>query len=214
MSASDRLEESTPRVPRSAQLPGLSGRAIRRALRDAVAKLNPAPMSRNPVMFIVEIGSVATTVLWIQAVFGTGEAPAWFIGSVSLWLWLTVFFAAFSESLAEGRGKAQAEALRKSRRDVPAKRMVEPRFGSTYETVPSASLRKGDVVFSEAGDIVPCDGEVIEGIASVDESADHGGKRARHPGIGRRPKRRDGRDQGSLGLARDPCDDGAGCRIP
>jgi len=150
---------------------GLSGPVIRRALREAAAKLNPARMSRNPVMFIVEIGSVATTLLWIQAILGTGEAPAWFIGSVSIWLWLTVFFATFSESLAEGRGKAQADALRKTRRDVPAKRLQEPRFGSSHDIVPSASLRKGDVVLAESGDVIPSDGEVIEGIASVDESA-------------------------------------------
>ncbi|MBP1653583.1 MAG: kdpB 2 [Bacteroidetes bacterium] len=150
---------------------GLSAPIIRRAMQDAIAKLNPARMIRNPVMFIVEIGSVATTLLWIQAITGDGEAPAWFIGSVSLWLWLTLVFAAFSESLAEGRGKAQAEALRRTRRDVPAKKLVEPRFGARFESVPSASLRKGDVVLTEAGDVIPCDGEVIGGIASVDESA-------------------------------------------
>ena len=171
MNAPENLKESTPHVHRSPQASGLSGRVIRSALRDAVVKLNPARMSRNPVMFIVQIGSVSTTVLWIQAVLGTGEAPAWFIGSVSLWLWLTVLFAAFSEALAEGRGKAQADALRKTRRDVPARRLLEPRFGSEYQTVPSASLETGDVVLAEAGDTVPCDGEVIEGIASVDESA-------------------------------------------
>ncbi|MBP1679077.1 MAG: kdpB 2, partial [Bacteroidetes bacterium] len=150
---------------------GLSAPIIRRALQDAIAKLNPARMIRNPVMFIVETGSVATTLLWIQAITGDGEAPAWFIGSVSLWLWLSLVFAAISESLAEGRGKAQAEALRRTRRDVPAKQLVEPRFGARFESVPSASLRKGDVVLTEAGDVIPCDGEVIGGIASVDESA-------------------------------------------
>jgi K+-transporting ATPase ATPase B chain len=155
----------------ASRTPGLSAPIIRRALHDAIAKLNPARMIRNPVMFIVETGSVATTLLWIQAITGDGEAPAWFIGSVSLWLWLTLVFAAFSESLAEGRGKAQAEALRRTRRDVPAKKLVEPRFGARFVSVPSASLRKGDVVLTEAGDVIPCDGEVTGGIASVDESA-------------------------------------------
>ena len=94
---------------------GLSGEMYRRAVLDAILKLNPLSMVRNPVMFVVEVGSVLTSALWIQAMFGTGEAPAWYIGFVSLWLWFTVLFANFSEALAEGRGKAQAEALRRSR---------------------------------------------------------------------------------------------------
>ncbi len=143
----------------------------RRALWESVRKLNPRWMVRNPVMFIVEIGSAATTALWIQALTGTGEAPAWFIGAVSLWLWLTVLFANFSEALAEGRGKAQAEALRRARRDTPGKRLQEPHYGSRFETVPSTALGRGDVLLAEAGDVIASDGEVIEGIASVDESA-------------------------------------------
>jgi K+-transporting ATPase ATPase B chain len=122
-------------------------------------------------MFIVEIGSAATTALWLQALSGAGEAPAWFIGMVSLWLWLTVLFANFSEALAEGRGKAQAEALRRARRDTPCKRLREPRHGSSFEMIPSTALQRGDAFLAEPGDIIACDGEVIEGIASVDESA-------------------------------------------
>ncbi len=95
---------------------GLTGEMYRRALTDSLAKLDPRSMVRNPVMFVVEVGSVLTTVLWIQALFGHGEAPAWYIGGVSLWLWFTVIFANFSEALAEGRGKAQAEALRRGDR--------------------------------------------------------------------------------------------------
>src|ERR1700690_1676897 len=87
---------------------GLTGEMYRRALTDALAKLDPRSMVRIPVMFVVEVGSVLTTALWIQALFGHGEAPAWYIGGVSLWLWFTVIFANFSEALAEGRGKAQA----------------------------------------------------------------------------------------------------------
>jgi len=122
-------------------------------------------------MFVVEIGSAATAALWLQCLTGVGEAPAWFIGTISLWLWLTVLFANLSEALAEGRGKAQAEALRRARRDTPSKRLGEPRYGSHFETVPSTALRRGDVFLAEPGDVIACDGEVIEGIASVDESA-------------------------------------------
>jgi potassium-transporting ATPase ATP-binding subunit len=123
------------------------------------------------VMFVVEVGSVLTTALWIQALLGTGEAPAWYIGFVSLWLWFTVLFANFSEALAEGRGKAQAEALRRSRRDTTAKRLHELRRNAPFDLVTSSELQKSDVFLAEAGDIISADGEVVEGIASVDESA-------------------------------------------
>lgn len=141
------------------------------ALFYSLKKFNPILMVRNPVMFVVEVVSVLCTVLWIQALIGYGEAPAWFIGSISAWLWLTVLFANFSEALAEGRGKAQADALRKSRRDASAKLLNEPTYGSLYKTVSSIDLKKGDVLLVEAGEIIASDGEVIEGIASVDESA-------------------------------------------
>ena len=151
--------------------PSLLAAMYRRALGDSIRKLNPRWMIRNPVMFIVEIGSAATAALWLQALMGAGEAPAWFIGAVSLWLWLTVLFANFSEALAEGRGKAQAEALRRSRRDTPSKRLRKPHYGSPFEMIPSSAFHRGDVFLAEAGDVIACDGEVIEGIASVDESA-------------------------------------------
>ncbi len=128
-------------------------------------------MVRNPVMFVVELGSVFTTALWLQALTGAGEAPPWYIGSVSLWLWFTVLFANFSEALAEGRGKAQAEALRRSRRETSAKKLGEPRRGSPVTVVSSAALKKGDLYLVEAGETIATDGEVMEGIASVDESA-------------------------------------------
>jgi K+-transporting ATPase ATPase B chain len=150
---------------------GLNGEMFRRALFDSFVKLNPWSMARNPVMFVVEVGSVLTFALWIQALFGTGEAPAWYIGFVSLWLWFTVLFANFSEALAEGRGKAQAEALRRSRRDTTAKRLHGSKRSSSFDVVTSPQLQKGDVFLAEAGDIISADGEVIEGIASVDESA-------------------------------------------
>ncbi|OGN92776.1 MAG: potassium-transporting ATPase subunit B [Chloroflexi bacterium RBG_13_50_21] len=141
------------------------------AVTDALIKLNPRHMLRNPVMFVVEVGSLLTTLLWFQAVTGHGEAPTAFIGVVALWLWFTVIFANYSEALAEGRGKVQAAALRKTRRETQAKKLRQPHHNAEYETVPSASLCKDDLFLVEAGDIIPVDGEVIEGIASVDESA-------------------------------------------
>ncbi len=130
-------------------------------------------MVRNPVMFVVEVGSAFTTLLGVHAlVTGRGEAPAGFILAVSAWLWFTVLFANFAEAMAEGRGKAQADALRAARRDVLAKRLREPRRDAAVRRqCRRRSSRKGDVVLVEAGDTIPADGEVIEGIASVDESA-------------------------------------------
>ena len=146
-------------------------RVYARAVADALAKLNPARMVRNPVMFVVEVGSLLTTGLWVQALAGRGEAPATFIGWVAAWLWFTVLFANFAEALAEGRGKAQAEALRRTRQETQAKRLRHPSRTAPAQVVPSTELRQDDVYLVEAGDIVPADGEVIEGIASVDESA-------------------------------------------
>jgi len=142
-----------------------------RAVLDSFVKLDPRRMVRNPVMFVVEVGSLLTTVLWIQALFGKGEAPTAFIGGVALWLWFTVLFANFSEAVAEGRGKAQAEALRKTRQTTQAKKLPRPDHQAKYELVASTSLHKNDLFLVEAGDILPVDGEIIEGIASVDESA-------------------------------------------
>jgi potassium-transporting ATPase ATP-binding subunit len=144
---------------------------IRQATIDSCRKLTPQVQVRNPVMFVVYVGSILTTLLWVQALVSKGEAPAGFIFAVSIWLWFTVLFANFAEAMAEGRGKAQAASLRKARRDVQAKRLREPRRGAEYALVSGASLRKGDVVLVEAGDLVPADGEVIEGVASVNESA-------------------------------------------
>jgi len=126
-------------------------------------------MLRNPVMFVVEVGSVLTTIVWLRDVIApaSGGPPAWFTGQVALWLWFTVIFANFAEALAEGRGKAQAAALRGLRRETMARRLVNGR----EESVAASWLRKGDVVVVEAGQVIPGDGEVIEGIASVDESA-------------------------------------------
>jgi K+-transporting ATPase ATPase B chain len=164
---------------------------VRRAIVDAFVKLNPRVQVRNPVMFIVEIGSLLTTILFISALLGQGEAAqialnagetaehaaelsrgsAGFILAISLWLWFTVLFANFAEAMAEGRGKAQADSLRKTRRDVTAKKLSGAQRESKVTDVLASSLRKDDIVLVEAGDTIPGDGEVIEGVASVDESA-------------------------------------------
>src|SRR2546428_2559848 len=144
---------------------------MRRAILDSFLKLDPRHQVKNPVMFVVEVGSVLTTLLFLQALVGYGEAPAGFILAISLWLWFTVVFANFAEAMAEGRGKAQADTLRRARRDVQAKKLARPQRGAQFTTVSAATLRQGDVVMVEAGEFIPSDGEVIEGIASVDESA-------------------------------------------
>lgn len=144
---------------------------LRTTLRDALRKFSPRHQIRNPVMFAVYIGSLITTGLYLQALFDGGEAPASFIFMVSLWLWATLFCANFAEALAEGRGKAQAQALRKSRRDIQAKRLSKPDRQAKITLVQSDELRHGDYVLVEAGDFIPGDGEAVEGIASVNESA-------------------------------------------
>jgi potassium-transporting ATPase ATP-binding subunit len=158
-------------IGRTTQKRGFSWPLLSTAVVDALSRLDPRIMVRNPVMFVVEVGSVLTTLLWIQAMMGHGEAPAWFVGMVALWLWFTVLFANFAEAIAEGRGKAQAMALRSARKDVHAKRLQEPFHNSSWTSVNSLVLQKGDHVLAEAGDVIPADGEVVDGIASVDESA-------------------------------------------
>jgi len=144
---------------------------LRPALVDALRKLDPRVQWRNPVMFVVYVGSLLATALWLQALIGTGEAPAWFIGATTLWLWFTVLFANFAEALAEGRSKAQAAALRATKKMILAKKLRQPQYGAKVDAVPGTDLRRGDVVLVEAGDTIPADGEVIEGAASVNESA-------------------------------------------
>jgi K+-transporting ATPase ATPase B chain len=144
---------------------------VRGAIVEAFKKLDPRVQLRNPVMFVVEVGSTLTTLLGIQALFDTGEASAAFILGISVWLWFTVVFANFAEALAEGRGKAQAESLRKAKRDINARKLRQDFYGAAFDLVSAAALRKDDVVLVEAGDFIPGDGEAIEGVASVDESA-------------------------------------------
>jgi potassium-transporting ATPase ATP-binding subunit len=158
---------------------------IRQAMSDACRKLNPRHQIKNPVMFVVWVGSIVTTLLFVQALVGIGEAPAGFILSITLWLWFTVLFANFAEAMAEGRGKAQADSLRRARQELTAKKLgrVEPgtdyvvatnrkfQRRDTFSVVSANLLKKGDVVLVEARDFIPADGEVIEGVASVNESA-------------------------------------------
>jgi K+-transporting ATPase ATPase B chain len=144
---------------------------VKQAILDSFRKLGFKRQARNPVMFVVYVGSILTTLLWVQALVGTGEAPAWFIFWVSVWLWFTVLFANFAEAMAEGRGKAQAASLRKARRDLQAKRLPRPERAARVETVSASALRKGDVVLVEANGFIPADGTVVQGIASVNEAA-------------------------------------------
>jgi potassium-transporting ATPase ATP-binding subunit len=142
------------------------------ALLDSFRKLDPRWMARNPVMFVVEVGSVITTIVFIAGLFNgapavSGPNNELFVGQVTIWLWFTVLFANFAEAVAEGRGKAQAASLRRTRSETIARRLVDGR----EERVPATALVKGDRVVCEAGDLIPGDGDVIEGIASVDESA-------------------------------------------
>jgi K+-transporting ATPase ATPase B chain len=141
------------------------------AIVDSFRKLTPRRQVRNPVMFVVYVGSILTTLLWVQAIVGKGEAPAWFIFWVSVWLWFTVLFANFAEAMAEGRGKAQAASLRRARRELQAKRLARPKRDANFEIIAATSLRKGQFVLIEAGEFIPVDGTVVEGVASVNEAA-------------------------------------------
>jgi K+-transporting ATPase ATPase B chain len=139
---------------------------VKRAIRGSFGKLNPITLLKNPVMFVVEAGAALTTLFLIRDI-AVGAPGIGFQIQIALWLWFTVLFANFAEAMAEARGKAQADSLRKTRTDAPAKRVIS---GDRTEQVSSSSLRAGDVVICDAGDLIPGDGEVIEGIATVDES--------------------------------------------
>jgi K+-transporting ATPase ATPase B chain len=148
---------------------------VKRAVKDAFKKLDPRWVARNPVMFVVEIGSLLTTLLVVRDVATGHTGNLLFTGQVAFWLWFTVVFANFAEAMAEGRGKAQADTLRKAKTETQANRIIEDRSPGTKrlrtETIPAPQLRKGDLVLVKAGEFIPGDGEVVEGVASVDESA-------------------------------------------
>jgi K+-transporting ATPase ATPase B chain len=157
----------------SLKIKTLSAPILRRAALDSLLKLSPLAQWKNPVMFVVWVGSVLTTLLFIQAAFfgSTGKESALFILAVTMWLWFTIVFANFAESVAEGRGKAQAAALRGAKQDITAKKLAMPLRDSTPKLVPASMLQKGDIVLVEVGDFIPGDGIVIEGAATVNESA-------------------------------------------
>ncbi|MFI5386407.1 MAG: potassium-transporting ATPase subunit KdpB [Fimbriimonadales bacterium] len=157
------LEKLRPRnAPRSLFEPAI----VRRAVKESFVKLNPRNVAKNPVMFVVEVGSAMTTYYFVRGLI-THATDTLFVGQVSLWLWFTVLFANFAEAMAEGRGKAQADALRKTKTDTLARRLVNGK----EDLVPAPQLAKGDQFVCEAGDVIAADGEIVEGIASVDESA-------------------------------------------
>ena len=141
------------------------------AIADSFRKLSPKVQVRNPVMFVVYVGSIMTTLLFVQALRGKGEAPTGFILGITAWLWFTVLFANFAEALAEGRSKAQAASLRGLKQSISAKKLALPKHDSDWTATPAPQLRKGDLFLVESGDVIPADGEVVDGVASVDESA-------------------------------------------
>jgi K+-transporting ATPase ATPase B chain len=144
---------------------------IKGALLDSLKKLDPRTLWHNPVMLCVEIASLITLVTFVMSLTGANKEPAWFTGSVSIWLWLTVIFSTFAEALAEGRGKARAASLRSSRTNVTAKLVTKPDFKSTFTTVGASQLRKGDLILVEGGEMIAGDGDVVAGAALVNESA-------------------------------------------
>ncbi len=159
------------RPSRVGSRPLLDGRIVRGAFLQALIKLDPRTVARNPVMFVVEVGSAVTTFLFFRSLIA-GSAEAGFVGQISLWLWFTVLFANFAEAMAEGRGRAQADSLRKAKTETTARRIPSGNVSDrSEERVAATALRRGDLVVCEAGDIIPGDGEVVEGVASVDESA-------------------------------------------
>ncbi len=170
MTPASPTEAGPPAAPRERQAVSLfRPDIVKRALIDSLIKLDPRVQIRNPVMFVVEVGAVITTVTWLIQVFGSkplggGHEPAWYSFTIAVWLWLTVVFANMAEAFAEGRGRAQADTLRSMRQETVA----QLRDGSSK---PASDLLKGDVVVVEAGELIPGDGTVVEGIATVDESA-------------------------------------------
>ncbi|WP_228522594.1 potassium-transporting ATPase subunit KdpB [Methylophilus sp. 14] len=144
---------------------------LKTAFAQSIVRLSPQVQWRNPVMFVVYLGSLLTTGLFLNGLFSESGGQSGFVGLISLWLWVTVIFANFSEAIAEGKSKAQAASLRSSKKNVPAKKLASASKSAKVSLVDSLSLRKDDIVLVEVGDTIPADGEVIEGIASVNEAA-------------------------------------------
>lgn len=149
----------------------LEGTNVAHAIQQSFRRLNWRYQARNPVMFLVFVGSIASTAMLGWQALHPGNGPLWFTGHITFWLWFTIVFANFAEALAEGKGKAQADSLKKARREVNAKKLAHGKDRATFETVTANSLHRNDLVLVEAGEFIPADGQVIEGIASIDESA-------------------------------------------
>jgi K+-transporting ATPase ATPase B chain len=160
-----------PAVAPMRRLKMLDSELLVPAIADSFRKLDPRTQLRSPVMFVVYVGSIITTLLYVQSLLGKGEASPGFILATTVWLWFTVLFANFAEAMAEGRSKAQAASLRSLKQSVTSKKLATPKHGTTWLPCAAPDLRKGNYVLVEAGDVIPIDGEVIEGVASVDESA-------------------------------------------
>ena len=177
---------------------------MRRALLESFRKLDPRHQIRNPVMFVVAVGSVLTTILLCQALFGKGEAPVWFILAISLWLWFTVLFANFAEAMAERRGKAQAESLRSSRREMNAKKLSKPESGDQYlsvasSIVPASALTRGNVVPGRGWRFYPLRRRSHSRNCLGERKCHHRRKRSRYSRE-RRSQRRDRRNTCPVGL--------------
>lgn len=140
-----------------------------RAIKDSFVKLSPKTQAKNPVMFLVFASAILTSILWVVSLFGLKDAPSGYTLAIAIILWFTVLFANFAEAIAEGRGKAQADSLRASRKDVDAHKIPSVSEKDSVTVVPSALLKKGELVIVKAGEQIPADGEVVEGAASVDE---------------------------------------------
>jgi K+-transporting ATPase ATPase B chain len=176
-----RPESHQPNKPQKGAISIFDSKILRRAVIDSFVKLNPRVQLKNPVMFVVEVGSVITTIEFIRLLLFTTpvasfnsaqlQSETWFVLAVAIWLWFTVLFANFAEAMAEGRGKAQADTLRNARTTTSARRLVGTDRNGKIEEVAAPDLRKGNLVLVNAGDVIPGDGEVVEGVASVDESA-------------------------------------------
>jgi K+-transporting ATPase ATPase B chain len=171
MSSTTQKEATLFTNPPAKKLNMFDSQLVLPAIADSFRKLHPRTQLRSPVMFVVYVGSIITTLLAAQALGGKGEASFGFIAATAVWLWFTVLFANFAEALAEGRSKAQAASLRSLKQSITAKKLATPKHGTTWLPQPALDLRKGHYILVEAGDVIPIDGEVIEGVASVDESA-------------------------------------------
>lgn len=184
------------------------------ATLQSLVKLNPKTQIKNPVMFVVYLGAILTTVLFFLSLGGIKDGGSWYIFAISLILWFTSLFGNFAEAIAEGRGRAQAESLKRARRDVVARKLASPDYEAEYIEIKSSELKPKDIVLVKAGEQIPMDGEVIAGIASVDESAITGESAPVIRRIGRGQECGDGRNHRHQRLADRPRNGRGGKELP